>query len=282
MNDYLERKSVPFLSTERTDQWWIEPLWTGLGFLGFVVYTTWAMFQGDYYWWSAHQDGFGGYLSPFYSPLLFIKEGVIGAAPLGHALFGSWPEWWPNLIPATPAILILAGPLSFRMTCYYYRKFYYRAYFFSPPSCAVESIPQKQYKGETTLLLFQNLHRYTWYIALAFVLTLTYDGIISFFRGGEFGIGVGSVILAINPILLAGYTFGCHAFRHLAGGKLDCFSCPNGRQRKIRYKLWTSISWLNGRHMLWAWVSMVWVAFTDYYVRMVSSGHWIDYGTWGF
>ena len=281
MNDYLERKSGPFLSTERTDQWWIEPLWTGLGFLGFVVYTTWAMFQGDYYWWSAHQDGFGGYLSPFYSPLLFIKEGVVGAAPLGHALFGSWPEWWPNLIPATPAILILAGPLSFRMTCYYYRKFYYRAYFFSPPSCAVESIPQKQYKGETTLLLFQNLHRYTWYIALAFVLTLTYDGIISFFRGGEFGIGVGSVILVINPILLAGYTFGCHAFRHLAGGKLDCFSCPNGR-RKIRYKLWTSISWLNGRHMLWAWVSMVWVAFTDYYVRMVSSGHWIDYGTWGF
>ena len=281
MNDYLERKSGPFLSTERTDQWWIEPLWTGLGFLGFVVYTTWAMFQGDYYWWSAHQDGFGGYLSPFYSPLLFIKEGVVGAAPLGHALFGSWPEWWPNLIPATPAILILAGPLSFRMTCYYYRKFYYRAYFFSPPSCAVESIPQKQYNGETTLLLFQNLHRYTWYIALAFVLTLTYDGIISFFRGGEFGIGVGSVILVINPILLAGYTFGCHAFRHLAGGKLDCFSCPNG-QRKIRYKLWTSISWLNGRHMLWAWVSMVWVAFTDYYVRMVSSGHWIDYGTWGF
>ena len=282
MNDYLERKSASFLSTERTDQWWIEPLWTGLGFLGFVVYTTWAMFQGDYYWWSAHQDGFGGYLSPFYSPLLFIKEGVVGAAPLGHALFGSWPKWWPNLIPATPAILILAGPLSFRMTCYYYRKFYYRAYFFSPPSCAVDSIPQKKYKGETTLLLFQNLHRYTWYIALVFVLILTYDGIISFFRGGEFGIGVGSVILIINPILLAGYTFGCHAFRHLAGGKLDCFSCPNGQQRKIRYKLWKSISWLNGHHMLWAWVSMIWVAFTDYYVRMVSSGHWIDYGTWGF
>ena len=282
MNDYLERKSASFLATERTDQWWIEPLWTGLGFLGFVVYTTWAMFQGDYYWWSAHQDGFGGYLSPFYSPLLFIKEGVVGAAPLGHALFGSWPKWWPNLIPATPAILILAGPLSFRMTCYYYRKFYYRAYFFSPPSCAVDSIPQKKYKGETTLLLFQNLHRYTLYIALGCVAILSYDGILSLFRGGEIGIGAGSVVLLINPILLAGYTFGCHAFRHLVGGVMDCFSCPNGRQRKIRYKLWKSISWLNGHHMLWAWVSMIWVAFTDYYVRMVSSGHWIDYGTWGF
>ncbi|GIT32125.1 MAG: hypothetical protein Ct9H300mP2_2040 [Candidatus Neomarinimicrobiota bacterium] len=61
---------------------------------------------------------------------------------------------------------------------------------------------------------------------LGICIDLTYDGIISFFRGGEFGIGVGSVFLGINPILLAGYTFGCHAFRHLAGGKLDCFSCP--------------------------------------------------------
>lgn len=280
MDDRLDRQSKSFISTERTDQWWLEPLWTGLGFLGFVIYTTWAMFQGNHYWWSANQGGFGGYLSPFYSPLLFIKESVEGAAPLGHALFGSWPEWWPNLVPATPAILILAGPLSFRMTCYYYRKFYYRAYFFSPPACAVNGAPQKKYKGETTLLVFQNLHRYTLYIALVFVLILSYDGIMAFFRGGEFGIGVGSVILLINPILLAGYVFGCHAFRHLTGGKLDCFSCPSG-QKKIRYKLWKSVSWLNGRHMFWAWTSMIWVAFTDYYVRMVSTGHWVDYTTWG-
>ncbi|SVA09128.1 uncharacterized protein METZ01_LOCUS61982, partial [marine metagenome] len=108
--------SSGFLSTDRRDRWWIEPLWTGLGFLAFVVYTTWAMLQGNYYWWSAFQEGFGGYLSPFYSPLFFIKQGVEGVAPLNHAWFGSWPGWWPSLIPATPAILILAGPLSFRMT----------------------------------------------------------------------------------------------------------------------------------------------------------------------
>ena len=150
-----------------------------------------------------------------------------------------------------------------------------------PPACAVGGIPQKKYKGETAVLVFQNLHRYTLYIALGFVAVLTYDGILSLFRGGEFGIGVGSVILLVNPILLAGYTFGCHAFRHLAAGRLDCFSCPNGQQ-KVRYKLWRGISWLNGRHMFWAWVSMIWVAFADYYVRMVSSGHWIDYNTWSF
>ena len=106
--------------TKRSDFWWIEPLLTGLGFLSFVIYTTWAMFQGNFYWWSAGSEGFGGYLSPFYSPLLFIEESVAGSAPLLHAWFGSWPGWWPSLIPPTPAILILAGPLSFRMTCYYY------------------------------------------------------------------------------------------------------------------------------------------------------------------
>ena len=273
-------KTDGFLATSRTDRWWFEPLWTGLGFLGFVVYTTWAMFQGDNYWWSAGQDGFGGYLSPFYSPLIFVKEAVTGSAPLDHAWFGRWPEWWPALIPASPAILILAGPLSFRMTCYYYRKFYYRAYFMTPPACAVGGVRPKKYKGETALLVFQNLHRFTLYIALGFVVILTYDGILSLFRGGKLGFGVGSFILIVNPILLAGYTFGCHAFRHLTGGNKDCFTCPNGKPT-FRYRVWRGVSWLNGRHMFWAWISMLWVAFSDIYVRMVSSGQWIDLNTWG-
>ena len=112
-------------------------------------------------------------------------------------------------------------------------------------------------------MVFQNLHRYTLYIALGFCAILSYDGVLSLFRGGEFGIGVGSVILLINPVLLCGYVFGCHAFRHIIGGKMDCFSCPNG-QKKIRYSFWRGVSWLNGRHMFWAWISMVWVAFTAY------------------
>ena len=266
--------------TNRSDYWWIESFLTGFGFLCFVVYTTWAMFQGNYYWWSGGCEGLGGYLSPFYSPLLFIEQNVAGAAPIAHAWFGPWPDWMPNLIPVTPAILILAGPLSFRMTCYYYRKFYYRAYFLSPPACTVMGISQKNYKGETALFVIQNLHRYTLYIAIGFVLVLSYDAILSFFRNGELGIGVGSVILFLNPILLAGYTFGCHAFRHLAGGDEDCFSCPQGKE-KIRYTIWKTVSKLNSRHMFWAWISMIWVAFTDIYVRMVSKGIWIDLNSWG-
>ena len=238
------------------------------------------MLQGNYYWWSAFQEGFGGYLSPFYSPLFFIKEGVGGVAPLSHAWFGSWPEWVPRFVPATPAILILAGPLSFRMTCYYYRKFYYRAYFLTPPGCAVSGFPHKKYKGETALFVFQNLHRYTLYIALVIIAILSYDGILSLFRGGKLGVGVGSLILIINPILLSGYTFGCHAFRHLVGGNKNCFTCIKGKPT-VRYRLWKGVSVLNSRHMFWAWASMVWVAFSDIYVRMVASGTWTDLNTWG-
>ena len=271
--------SNSLFNTQRSDRWWFEPLWTAFGFLCFVIYTTWAMFQGDYYWWSAGVEGFGGYLSPFYSPLIFINPIANGAAPMDHSWFGSWPEWWPNLIPASPAILILAGPLSFRMTCYYYRKFYYRAYFMSPPGCSVKGIRNKKYKGETALLIFQNLHRFTLYIAIGIIFILSYDAILSFFQGGKFGVGVGSIILTINPILLIGYTFGCHAFRHLIGGKKDCFTCPNGKPA-FRFRVWKGASWLNGHHMMWAWISMIWVAFTDIYVRMVSSGYWIDMNTW--
>ena len=53
-----------FGQTMRKDVWWIAPLLTFIGLGGFVVYSTWAAFQGDHY-------SFGNYLSPFYSPTLF-------------------------------------------------------------------------------------------------------------------------------------------------------------------------------------------------------------------
>jgi len=263
-------------ATQRTDRWWVEPLLTGLGFLTFVVYSTWAAFQGEHY-------AYGGYLSPFYSPVLFVDPSAAGAAPLEHAWFGVWPDWlraiWPPFVPASPALLILAGPLSFRLTCYYYRKFYYRAYFLTPPACAVGAAPQKRYRGETALLLFQNLHRYALYIAIAYIVILSYDAYLAFWRDGRFGIGVGTLVLLINPILLGAYTFGCHSFRHLIGGQLNCFTCDQVSQ--VRHGLWRRVSWLNGRHMLWAWVSLVWVGFADVYVRLVSMGVLHDWSTWG-
>lgn len=263
-------------ATVRRDRWWVEPLVTGVGFALFVIYANWAAFQGAYYW-------YGSYLSPFYSPLLFVDPSAPGAAPLHHAWFGPWPRSlrsiWPPFFPTSPAWLILAGPLSFRATCYYYRKFYYRAYFLSPPACAVGALKQKRYRGETFLLLFQNLHRYALYIAITYIFILSYDAGMAFFRDGTFGVGVGSIVLLINPILLATYTFGCHSFRHLVGGRRDCFSCDAASQTS--YGIWGKVSWLNERHMLFAWMSLIWVGFTDFYVRMVSMGYIHDLSTWG-
>ena len=37
----------------------------------------------------------------------------------------------------------------------------------------------------------------------------------------HFGIGVGTVVMVLNAVFLAIYTFGCHSLRHLVGGFLD-------------------------------------------------------------
>jgi hypothetical protein len=258
-------------STTRTDAWWVSPVAVLLGLSAFVAYATWAALQGAHYW-------YGSYLSPFYSPVLFVDPSAPGSAPLSHAWFGTWPSWWPSFLPASPAILILVFPGLFRFTCYYYRKAYYRAFTWSPPACSVGALPQRAYKGETKWLLFQNLHRYALYPALLYIVILYYDAFIAFFRDGEFGVGVGSIVLLVNATLLAGYTFGCHSFRHLIGGKLNSYSC--GMACQVRHKAWKKSSILNARHQFWAWCSLFWVAFSDVYVRLVSMGIWTDYNTW--
>jgi hypothetical protein len=82
--------------------------------------------------------------------------------------------------------------------------------------------------------------------------------------------GVGTLVLLANVCLLTIYTLSCHSLRHLAGGKLDCFSCATFG--KGRHTAWRGLTYLNERHMLFAWVSLFSVGFADFYVRLVSSG----------
>jgi hypothetical protein len=259
--------------TLRSDNWWLGPLVTFTVFSSFIVYTTWALFQGNHYYADP-------YLSPFYSPLLFTKTDVPGAGPLEHAWFGEWPEWWPKdfaLLPASPALLILVFPGLFRFTCYYYRKAYYRSFVGSPPGCGVSPGQRPKYWGETRFLIFQNLHRYALYAALFYVVILGYDAGLAFFKNGQFGVGVGSLVMTLNAVLIAAYTFGCHSFRHLIGGRKDCMSCG---QKTLQYEAWKGASWFNARHMLFAWLSLFWVGFTDLYIRLVSMGVLTDLNTW--
>jgi hypothetical protein len=249
----------------------------GLG--AFAVYATWAAYQADNYYAVS-------YLSPFYSPLLMVKAGVAGGSMVDHAWFGAWPEWWPTWLPASPAFLILAGPGAMRFTCYYYRKAYYRAFALTPPACAVQGIRPGKYKGETSLLIIQNFHRYAMYVAIGFVIVLYWDAFQAFFYKGpetggvsQFGVGVGTIVLLVNATLLGCYTFGCHSLRHLVGGQSDCFSCSV--MARTRHKAWTFTSLLNRRHMAFAWLSLIWVGLSDVYVRLVASGVITDLNTWG-
>ncbi len=257
-------------ATVRKDSWWVSPLATLAVLTIFSVYVTWAAFQGENYYANP-------YLSPLYSPVLYTDPSVPGAAPIAHAWLGAWPAWWPSFLPASPALLILFFPGVFRFTCYYYRKAYYRAFTGSPPACSVNPVTSRKYRGETAWLIFQNLHRYALYFAVAYIFILYYDAFISLFRNGEFGIGVGSVVLFLNATFLAGYTFGCHALRHLVGGGMDCLSCG---EQTVRYGAWKKVSWLNARHPNFAWISLCWVGFTDVYVRLVSMGVINDLNTW--
>jgi hypothetical protein len=266
-----------FAATLRSDTWWVAPATTLAVFTAFVIYATWAGLQGEYYYADP-------YLSPMYSPVLFTDSMANGSAPLHHAWFGAWPAWhwlaaiWPSWLPRSPSIWIIVFPLSFRFTCYYYRKAYYRAYSGSPPACAVGPLAQKRpYKGETAFLIFQNLHRYALPFALILIVILYYDGFAAFFRDGKFGFGVGTLILLINPTLIAAYTLGCHSFRHLIGGHDDCMSCG---QETLKYGAWKRVSWLNVRHAQFAWASLLFVAFTDIYIRLVSMGVIRDLNTW--
>jgi hypothetical protein len=79
--------------------------------------------------------------------------------------------------------------------------------------------------------------------------------------------GLGTLLLLANAVMLGAYTVSCHSCRHVCGGNLDLFS-----RSPRRYRIWLFVSRLNARHMPIAWVSLVGVALTDLYVRLVASG----------
>lgn len=240
-----EAGRAPLPLTSRNDTWWIKPLITVvvLGFFG--LYATYRAFENQLY-------EVGPYLSPFYSPLL----------PIEWSIFG-----WS----ISPALYILVFPLSFRLTCYYYRLAYYRAFFWDPPACAVaEPYKRKNYTGERRFpLILQNVHRYAFYAAAVFIFILSYDVIKSLFWEDGFHLGLGTLVLAANVVLLAVYTFSCHSFRHLVGGRVNCYSCTLAS--RTRHGIWKQVSFLNARHSLYAWASLISVMVADFYIRLAAS-----------
>jgi hypothetical protein len=283
---------VGFGVTSRRDAWWVGPVAVLAGLLVFFVYANIASLQGTNFEIRKDKDGrvdwqngdvVAPYLTPFYSPLLYDARSP-------HAWFHqATPAFWPGWFPFSAAMLILPFPGLFRLTCYYYRKAYYRAILADPPACAVGEM-RKSYWGENRLpLILQNCHRYALYFALLFLVFLLYDALVAFWwptdssgkllpnHAHQFGMGLGTLILLANWALLTSFTFGCNSLRHLVGGRFDCFSCPhNIAETRKGYRAWRFVSWFNERHQLWAWLSLFSVGFSDFYIRMCSMGVWTD------
>lgn len=296
-------------ATARRDPWWVGPLLTFLGLLAFLIYAHLIVFfvpgyfeirrdrpgqfqlGRDGVFFNANNPTVAPYLAPFHSPLLYDAQSH-------HAwMHQERPGWWPGWAPFSSAMLILIFPAMFRFTCYYYRKAYYRSFWADPPACAVGE-PRQSYWGENRWpLLIQNSHRYWMYAAVVFLVLLTWDALYAFWwptldaagnptGGHQFGMGLGTLIMLVNILCLACFTFGCNSVRHLAGGRLNhfsCFNCPKANGAAARagdlrlgYRTWSWSTVLNENHMLWAWLSLFSVGFTDFYIRMCAMGLWND------
>ena len=225
--------------------WMLEPALTVVAYILFVIYATWSVFSGTY----VFKDP---YISPFFST--WLGFGLFRVPLIGL------------LIP-----LLAVIPLALRGSCYCYRKSYSRAFFWDPPACAIQEVKRFRYHGETRFpWVLMNLHRYALLLTLIVSFFLWVDVVKAFSYKGHLFIGLGSVVMLVNVILLSLYTLTCHSFRYLMGGRIDAYSrVPLG-------KLWHAVAKLlqrmNPRHGAWAWYSMFSVGLTDLYIRLLMAG----------
>ena len=225
--------------------WWLEPALTVLSYTAFFAYATWSVFSNTYVFADP-------YVSPFFST---------------WAGFGSFRI--PIIGWLVPFLAVI--PLGLRLTCYYYRKSYFRSFFWDPAGCAINERRRGRYTGERRLpWVLNNTHRYWILLTLVVTFFLWVDVVRAFIFHGHFMIGLGSIVMLINVILLTLYAGTCHSLRYLTGGHVDCFSCV--RAGKLRYRVAGFLSRLNPSHGAWAWYSMFSVALTDVYIRLVMTG----------
>lgn len=237
----------------RNDPWWGYPVWIAFFLTVTISYSTWAGLLKSGYFAEP-------YVSPIFSPCLAVN--------CEHATFSLIGEWWF----VSPALLVIWLPILFRLTCYYYRKAYYRAFSllpipnFGPPACAVRE-PTKKYTGEARgPFLFQNLHRYFFYLMIGNMVFLSWDTVKAFRFPDGWHVNVGSLVFVVMIATMSLYMLSCHSCRHAFGGHVDTFS-----RARSRYRSWKFITRLNEQHGLYALASLLWIPVTDLYVRLVAA-----------
>jgi hypothetical protein len=238
-------------ATLRRDPWWAYPMSVGIFLTVAIGYSTWAGLQTSGYYVEP-------YISPLFSPCL--------AANCEHITFRLVGSWFF----LSPFLLVGWLPILFRMTCYYYRKAYYRSLFFSPPACAVnEPVPGTPLKhGESKFpFTLMNLHRYFFYLMILNMVFLFYDTVRAFMFEDGFHINVGSLVFVVMIVTMSLYMLSCHTCRHVVGGNLKAFS-----RAPSRFRAWKFVTRLNLNHGPYALASLIWIPITDIYVRLVANG----------
>jgi len=179
----------------------------------------------------------------------------------------------------SPTVLIVPIPGLFRLTCYAYRKDYHRHLFHHPLGCSGDSRGENHhfaYTGERNAIFqFENLHRYFLYAGIAILPFFYYDFVRSLLYDGSFTLRLGSLVLLANALLLTAWTLSCHAFRHLVGGNIDCYTCVTGGV--VRKSIFDVQSWWNSHHEALAWISLFTIFFADLYLRALGAGLPVDF-----
>ena len=256
---YTRNLPLGAFTNDRKDNWWFWPVIQGLIIIIFVIYTTATLFLPKI----LGKGESGHYLSPIFDIDPTYIANLIG-----------WPK--DNvLLPA--ALLVLWIPIGYRATCYYMRKIYYRSFFGNPPACATNGVNFRRgkYTGERILpFILNNFHRYFLYAAIVVALYHWIEISNAFNMGPEgtfqFGIGLGTILIVLDTVLLSLYVLSCHAFRHLLGGGTDCYSCSG--VKKAQHKGWAIISKLNEYHGTFFWLSLISVMVADFYIRLLEFG----------
>ncbi len=249
--------------TLRNDLWWLQPLLVVLGLTAFVAYGVWRVFWGA----GTGPEDQTYYAAPYIS--IFFSPCIVTTCVPGSDDFAFVGGWWA----ITPALLTAWAPLAFRLTCYYYRKAYFRSYWLSPPACAVPE-PRARYTGERRFpLILNNSHRWFFYLGFLFAMILTYDLVLAFRdpQGNWGHAGLGTLLLLVNVVAIWFYTLTCHSCRNIIAGRLNHFS-----KHPIRYRMWTLVSRGNPHHPKWAWISLATIVIADYYVYLVAAGYVSD------
>ena len=177
---------------------------------------------------------YGPYLSPFYSPELFgdSPHSWFGPKPgrvarVAAVLAGAAHPADPGALPAHLLLLprrVLQGVLG-RSAVVHGRRAAHELpgrELVPARSCRTSIATCCSCRSACSLILAYDVWKALWFTDPA--------------TGAEsFGIGVGTLVLAANVVLLSGYMFGCHSLRHLVGGCVDQLSrAPLGRHARTR------------------------------------------------